>query len=66
MPPFHKTIVESSQRMLADIQWVSFTLQVEDVGHSILGCLLSEWGLASELLALRNLYLLAAPAAQVR
>jgi hypothetical protein len=41
-------------------------LQVEDVEQRLLGCLLSQCGLMAELSALRNMYLLASPAAQVR
>ncbi|KAL6762699.1 hypothetical protein V8C86DRAFT_2513673 [Haematococcus lacustris] len=43
---------------------VPLHIQVEEVGHQLLGCLLSSWGLVAELTALRNLYLLASPHAQ--
>jgi len=41
------------------------TRQVEDIGHNLLSCLLSDWGLLAELSALKNLFLMASPAAQV-
>ncbi|KAF5842046.1 Spc98 family-domain-containing protein [Dunaliella salina] len=38
--------------------------RVEDIGQSLLSCLLSDWGLLAELSALKNLFLMASPAAQ--
>ncbi len=37
---------------------------MEDVEQRLLGCILSDWGLASELAQLRGAFLLASPAAQ--
>lgn len=36
------------------------------MGQEMLSCLLSDWGLLTELSAVRNLFLLASPPAQVR
>lgn len=38
--------------------------RVEDIGQCLLSCLLSDWGLLAELSALKNLFLMASPAAQ--
>jgi hypothetical protein len=38
---------------------------MEVVGQALLGCLLAEWGLMRELLVMRNVFLLASPAANV-
>jgi len=38
--------------------------QVEDIGQCLLSCLLSDWGLLAELSSLKNLFLMASPAAQ--
>lgn len=44
---------------------VILLLQAAEIEQRLLSDLLSDWGLVSELSALRNLFLLASPAAQV-
>ncbi|KAJ9526435.1 hypothetical protein QJQ45_009919 [Haematococcus lacustris] len=58
------TEVPPLQLLLEQCVMVPLHIQVEEVGHQLLGCLLSSWGLVAELTALRNLYLLASPHAQ--